>query len=212
VDNAVALVQAYLRVNGYFTVAEYPVLEVMGGGEYRTATDLDILAFRFPRAGRLMLRSGRGRSREQVEAAPDPALGAPAQHADMIVGEVKEGRAVLNEAASDPGVLRAALVRFGCCPPDNAASLVESLLREGRADLPVGHQIRMVAFGATAGGGRGYHTITLGHAVRFLQDYLRDHWEVVRHSDHKDPAFGFLVMLEKALRGAGQEAEVRRDV
>ena len=26
-DNAVALVQAYLRVNGYFTVAEYPVLE-----------------------------------------------------------------------------------------------------------------------------------------------------------------------------------------
>ena len=27
-DNAVALVQAYLRVNGYFTVVEYPVLEV----------------------------------------------------------------------------------------------------------------------------------------------------------------------------------------
>jgi hypothetical protein len=24
-DNAVALVQAYLHVNGYFTVAEYPV-------------------------------------------------------------------------------------------------------------------------------------------------------------------------------------------
>jgi hypothetical protein len=28
-DNAVALVQAYLRVNGYFTVAEYPVVEAM---------------------------------------------------------------------------------------------------------------------------------------------------------------------------------------
>lgn len=28
-DNAVALVQAYLHVNGYFTVAEYPVLEVL---------------------------------------------------------------------------------------------------------------------------------------------------------------------------------------
>jgi len=205
VDNAVALVQAYLRVNGYFTVAEYPVLEATGG-EYRTATDLDILAFRFPRAGRLVPRRGRGKSREMVEVALDPTLGASADHADMIVGEVKEGRAVLNEAASDTGVLRAALARFGCCPPHEAASLVERLLRDGRVDLPVGHQIRMVAFGATggAGDGRRYHTITLGHAVRFLQDYLRDHWEVVRHSDHKDPAFGFLVMLEKALRAPGR--------
>lgn len=205
-DNAVALVQAYLRVNGYFTVAEYPVLETTRGGEHRTATDLDILAFRFPHAGLLMLRRGRGKSREQVEAAPDPALGASAEHADMIVGEVKEGRAVLNEAASDPGVLRAALVRFGCCPPDQAGPLVESLLQEGRAVLPVGHQIRMVAFGSTSGGSGGgrYHSIALGHAIRFLQDYLRDHWEVVRHTDYKDPAFGFLLMLEKALREAGE--------
>ena len=27
-DTAVGLVQAYLRVNGYFTVAEYPVLDL----------------------------------------------------------------------------------------------------------------------------------------------------------------------------------------
>ncbi len=205
-DNAVALVQAYLRVNGYFTVAEYPVVEMTRGGEYRTATDLDILAFRFPRAGRLTLRRGRGKSRERVDVSPDPALGAPAERADMIVGEVKEGRAVLNEAVSDPGVLRAALVRFGCCPPEEAGSLVETLLREGRAVLPVGHQIRMVAFGSTTGGGGRYHTITLGHAVRFLQAYLRAHWEVLHLSDQKDPAFGFLMMLEKALLGSGRKA------
>ena len=204
-DNAVALVQAYLRVNGYFTVAEYPVLEATRGGEVRTATDLDILAFRFPRAGRLIPQRGQASSRERIEAAPDPALGASAEHADMIGGEVEGGRAVLNEAASDPGVLRAALVRFGCCPPGEAGPLVESPPREGRAVLPVGHQIRMVAFGSTAGGSGGgrYHAITLGHALRFLQDYLREHWEVLRHADHKDPVFGFLVMLEKALRGAG---------
>lgn len=34
-DNAVALVQAYLRVNGYFTVTEYPVVEAMKSGEFR---------------------------------------------------------------------------------------------------------------------------------------------------------------------------------
>jgi hypothetical protein len=28
VDNAVALVQAYLRVNGYFTVSKFPVIEL----------------------------------------------------------------------------------------------------------------------------------------------------------------------------------------
>ena len=33
-DNTVALVQAYLRVNGYFTVAEYPVIEAIEYGKY----------------------------------------------------------------------------------------------------------------------------------------------------------------------------------
>ena len=47
-DNAVALVRAYLHVNGYFTVTEYPVLEAARHGGYRTVTDLDVLAVRFP--------------------------------------------------------------------------------------------------------------------------------------------------------------------
>ena len=202
-DNGVALVQAYLRVNGYFTVAEYPVLEATRGGGYRTATDLDILAFRFPRAGRLIPARG-GPARDRLEAAPDPTLGAPPEHGDMIVGEVKEGRAVLNEAATDPAVLRTALVRFGCCSAAEAPGLVRDLLGDGRALLPIGHQIRMVVFGSTSAGPgpAKYQTITLGHAVRFLQDYLREHWEVLRQTDQKDPAFGFLMLLEKALQGS----------
>lgn len=53
-DSAVALVQSYLRVNKSFTVTEYPVVEAMRGPGpgYQEATDLDVLAFRFPRAGR----------------------------------------------------------------------------------------------------------------------------------------------------------------
>ncbi len=54
-DNAVALVEAYLRMNGYSAVAEYPFVEAMRQRGHRVATDLDILAFRFPGAGRLPL-------------------------------------------------------------------------------------------------------------------------------------------------------------
>jgi len=35
--------------------------------------------------------------------------------------------------------------------------------------------------------------------VSFLQDYLRQNRDVLRHAQFKDPAFGFLMTLEKAL-------------
>ena len=60
-DDAVGLVQVYLRLNGYFTVTEYPVIEALGSRDYRTATDLDILAVRFAGAGRPYVISGRAR-------------------------------------------------------------------------------------------------------------------------------------------------------
>ncbi len=48
---AFVLVQAYVSVNGYFTIAEYPRIEAFEHESARTATDVDILAFRFPGAG-----------------------------------------------------------------------------------------------------------------------------------------------------------------
>lgn len=120
-DTAVGLVQAYLRVNGYFTVAEYPVLDATGPGGPRTITDLDILAVRLHRAPGA---SG------TVDAPLDPALGAGGG-ADMILGEVKEGRPHPNPAMRDPAVLEAAFTRFGCCAPTDAARLVAELLETG---------------------------------------------------------------------------------
>lgn len=204
-DNAVALVQAYLRVNGYFTVSEFPIVEGTRRGGYRTATDLDILAFRFSGAGRLVPAPGRSGSGDEDHFAPDPELGAPDGHADMIVGEVKEGRAVLNAAATNPAVLRAVLVRFGCCRQTEAPNVVARLIEDGSAVLPNGHRARLVAFGSVRDPeGRGRNaTVTLGHIVRFLEEYLREHWDVLRHEDQKDPALGFLTTLEKARRAAG---------
>jgi hypothetical protein len=195
-DQAVGLVQAYLRLNGYFTVTEYPVIVPDGGGGYRTATDLDILAVRFPHVGQ---GSAPGTGEPSI---PDPALGAPPEQADMLIGEVKEGRAELNAGATDPAVLHAVLTRFGCCDEHSAPEIIQDLKRRGHAILPTGHPARLVAFGSTPGEpGGSYLRITHGQILRFLQDHLRRHWTSIRITEAKDPAFGFLLLLEKAQRG-----------
>ena len=194
-DHAVALVEAYLQINGYFTVAEYPVIESLGRERYSMSTDLDILAFRFPGAGRMV--PGRGR-RPLFE--PDPALGIGRDKADMLIGEVKEGHAELNRATRDPDVLRTVLVRFGCCSADVAEAAVQSLIRKGEAVTGEGHRVRLMAFGSTAGqppGGR-YSTLSLGHVLRFIENYLDEHWDVLRHAQFKHPALGLLTLLHKA--------------
>ena len=202
-DTAVAVVQAYLQINGYFTVCEYPVIESTRKAT-RSATDLDVLAFRFPGAGREVRPSRRRRVSGAALFEPDPALGCPADRADMIVGEVKEGRAHFNPAARDPLVLGAALARFGCCPPDHAPEVVRQLLASGHAVTAHGHAVRMVAFG-----GRGepteyptYRVVPLGHAIAFLRSYLEDHWGTLHAAQLKLPGLDLLALLHKCESGS----------
>jgi hypothetical protein len=204
-DPAVALVETYLRVNGYFTVTEYPIVEATRHEGYRTATDLDVLAFRFPGAGRLVPNVGRkppsGSAEERF--APDPELGSAGQEADMLIGEVKEGRAELNQAATDPAVLRAVLTRFGCCDPQHAPAVAKELLRAGSAITHCRHRVRLVAFGSLVDDPRSrkYSVISLGHIKQFLDNYIREHWSVLSQAQFKDPVLGFLLVQEKARRG-----------
>ncbi len=206
-DTAVALVQAYLHVNGYFTVAEYPVLEVYRGDRARTATDLDILAVRFAGASHDVIRV-RSR-REPVTRNPetDPLLQCPTNRPDMIVGEVKEGAARFNAAMRDPAVLTVALTRFGCCQEEHARGVVQQLLTAGHTLAPSGHSVRMIAFGDVTEAERPgpWMTVSMRHVVRFLQQYLREHWDVLRHAQIRDPAFGVLALLEKW--GEARDAE-----
>lgn len=197
-DTAVALVQSYLNINGYFTVVEYPILEQRGDSA-RTATDLDVLAFRFPGAGRETIRVARRRAVGPLLHAPDPALGCPADRPDMIVGEIKEGRPRFNPAARDAGVLGAALTRFGCCTHGDLSRVVEALLRRGVATTPCGHAVRMVAFGSGPGTGRTRcHVVPIAHVIRFLRRYLREHWTQLRHVPFRESSLGLLALIEKA--------------
>lgn len=199
-DSAVALVQTYLRVNGYFTVCEYPIVELRGG--FQAATDMDVLAFRFPGAERVVPGEDERRRRRHARFQVDPVLHVPADHPDMIVGEVKEGTAEFNRAGRRPDVLAAALARFGCCSGDAAQTLADELVSSGRAETPQGHAVRLVAFGSAVGGGHEpYLRVPLGHVTRFLEDWIEEHWAVMRHAQLKDPVLAFLVALAKARRG-----------
>jgi hypothetical protein len=199
-------------VNGYFTVAEYPILEAVGDGSHSSVTDIDILAFRFPGAGRPVDGTGR-RTVDAERHEPDPLLDQEGGLSDMLVGEVKEGRARLNAAARDPAVLRAALVRFGCCMPAEAPGIVSELRARGRTTTDSGHQIRMVAFGSTRDedDNAAFTFVPMDHIVRFLQAHITEHWGLVRHVQTKEPVLGFLLMLEKARRGAPHPSSISSD-
>ena len=197
-DTSVALVQAYLHVNGYFTVAEYPVLEAYRGDHARVVTDLDILAFRFAGAGHDVIR---GRQREPLghRVSTDPLLRCPQDRPDMIVGEVKAGAARFNSAMRDPAVLQVALRRFGCCSPEHVGHVTQQLLTRGQVSTPEGHSLRMVAFGDVAEHEQpeAWTVVPMRHVVQFLQRYLREHWEVLRHAQIRDEAFSVLALIEK---------------
>ena len=209
-DNAVALVQAYLYANGYLTVTEYPVLQQLAADRFQVATDIDVLAIRLPGSGGVVPAGG-ARARRFGQTIPDPALGTAAQGIDFIVGEVKEGRAELNKGATDRHVLTAVLERFACCPSETLPPAVEGLIRGGRAVVrrAPGMTVRLVAFGSTVNGtGQGrFVAVSLGQVVTFLQHHLQLRWDAIRHAQIKDPAFGFLALLEKAKVGKVTKGE-----
>lgn len=66
--------QAYLHVDGYFTVAGYPVLEALRGDQVRIVTDLDLLAYRFGGAGHDLVGGSGHRPLDSAAVSVDPAL------------------------------------------------------------------------------------------------------------------------------------------
>lgn len=202
-DSAVSLVQAYLHANGYFTVAEYPVIEAMREGEFRTATDVDLLAMRLPGAGRLVTRSDR-KGEDLMLGEPDPELRPADDQIDLLICEVKQGRAELNLGATNPDVLRAVLTRFGGETAGETERTVEALMRKGEAECRSGPRVRLIAFGSQTDvpRSRSYHVISLQHVVEFLRRQADAYWHVLRLVQFKNPGLDFLMMLEKARRAS----------
>lgn len=199
-DVSTELVRAYLHVNGYFTATDYPLVESRRDHTPRTVTDIDMLAVRLGHPDvatrqhpqKLSTVSG------PVTAHPDAALKSPNSHTDMIVAEIKQGRAQVNPAATDRRVLAAALTRFGCCSTSEAPGLVNTLIRNGSARTECDHTIRMVIFASHGDRApRGWHWIHLEHVFRFLDHFLRYERNSLAHADLHDPALAWLSLMHK---------------
>ncbi len=198
-DTAVALVQAYLNVNGYLTVTEYPVVELTRHHGVQSATDIDVLAIRLPQAGGIVP----ARSKDHVNGfVADPVLGVEEGTIDFIIAEVKEGPAELNRGARDPDVLQAVLLRFGCGPAAEVPERVVELVRRGSTRTSTNMVVRLLAFGSQAMVTPSVPSLEISHAhvLRFLQEHLRAHWHHFNTMHTHDPAFGQLLLMEKAFR------------
>lgn len=193
-----ALVQNYLYLNGYFTVTEYPVVELLDDGDVRTVTDVDVLAVRFPGAGAVDPRDHTARV-----VAVDPALDVDPERIDLIIGEVKEGRVDLNRAATDPNVLHAALHRFGQIGEDDATNLVAQLIARGEAIHPAGVRVRLMSFGSRPPKDQNppYRWLLIGEIITFIRRVLAENWNVAQAIQSKDPVLSQMILVEKAIRG-----------
>jgi hypothetical protein len=202
-DVSTQLVRAYLHVNGYFTATDYPLVESLHEGASRMITDVDMLAVRLQRSVNAESATHTSHGRNQIHglmvSAPDTALGAPDEQTDMIIAEIKQGRAQVNPAAHKQRVVAAALTRFGCCGAGEAAALAETLLQKGRAQSGQGHVVRMILFASSGGRApRGWHWIHIDHVFRFLDEYLLSEGRKLGGVDLHDPALAWLRLLHKS--------------
>lgn len=207
-DTTIELVEAYLQVNGYFTVTEYPVLEALAA-EGQEATDLDVLAFRFPEAGYFMASYDAHQPDHKRIFKTDPSLTVPVGQMDMIIGAVGGSKTRRVEAALDESVLRAALARFGCCTQSQAEEVVDRLLDVGETTTDAGHRVRLIHFGMPREQSvlPMARFISLSTVVGFVREYLNQHWAELRRVRFKHPSINVLALMEKLAWGEALHAD-----
>ncbi|MEM7227208.1 MAG: hypothetical protein AAF432_00190 [Planctomycetota bacterium] len=203
-DTAVALVESYLHTNGYLTAVEYPIVQEVEGGGYRAITDIDILAIRMPGAGMIVPPVDAHQTAEAPRLFdPDPRLiDADADDVtDVIIGEVKEGRAELNRGARQHATMIAALRRISYIKPDRANRIAKELIERGHVRIKDRNiRIRVIAFGGRRSDREPSHThvILLRECLDFLVGIGHEYAAVRGSAQVKNPIVNLMTILGKA--------------
>ena len=197
-DSASELVVAYLRVNGYFILTDLE-LHVLEDGSYRTLTDVDIVAVRHPTLrGPAHYEGGQmvpGVVECLLTEEVDPAFDIATDRFDVVIGEVKRGSAEFNPALRDPRVLHAAARRIGDIFGVPTDQMIEDLASTGRFRTET-TQVRLVAFGSDGKVVDGT-TVHHGQMVRWLNDMLARHHELMEVTTFSDPVLSLLSLAGK---------------
>jgi hypothetical protein len=191
-DPAVALVSAYLRINGYFTLSGFAV-DVRTAEELRALTDLDVIAVRLPSAATDM---SLGDIESGLLTELDPALGIADDRIDVLFVEVKQGEIEFNPGMRRPGTLHAGLQRVGGRLGATAGAIVEQLVATGRFES-VEAQVRLMAVGSHGHVGRGM-SLTHAHLLDFVERHVTTNAATLRSMQLGDPIIAFLELIEKA--------------
>lgn len=191
-DPAVALAQAYLQLNGYLTITEFPITSG-AGAEARAVTDIDLIALRFPGARPVGQSTATGPD-------TDPLLQIGDDTMDLLICEVKEGKARLNPNLSRSDTLARTLERVGCCAPGHVRHHVESLQRHGVAKMDhrgVACRARIAVFAGRPGNPRRALVVSLAHAAREVCRFLQIHQAELHATQFSQPALAQMGLLMK---------------
>lgn len=194
-DIGVELVEAYLRLNGYFTLSEMEITRRLEDGSYQTVTDVDMAAIRFP--GDVLVADSHGDS--EALLIEDPVLMLEDDTVDVIIGEVKQGPAVFNPGLTEHPTLHGVLQRLEWLYAQGAEEVISGLQdhRVCHTEARGGGRVRtrLVAFGRSPV--NDINTIALSHMIETMLTFFERFDDALRPAQLKDPASGFLRLLVK---------------
>ncbi len=197
-DIAVNLVENYLRLTGYMTLSEFEVQRRDDRGRFKTVTDVDIMGIRFP--GEVYLGDPHREADYELLVIDDPVLELETETIDVIIGEVKQGKAELNPGIKDHGVLHSMLRRVEWIYGEGLDPVIRGLQRHGIHRTPSrgGGEVRtrLVAFGRSDSSNTG--TIALGHIVATMLSFFEEHEDAFRPIQFREPAPALLSLLLKS--------------
>jgi hypothetical protein len=197
-DIAVNLVETYLRLNGYLTISEFEVQERRPDGEFRSVTDIDIMAIRFP--GEIYAGDPHEVPDTRLLLLEDSELRLEPDQIDVIIGEVKQAEAEFNPGIRNHKVLHQMLQRIEWLFAGDLAAIVDDLASRnlcvtaarGGGEI----RVRLVAFGRAPQS--DLNTMTHAHMVAKLLEFFSGTDMAFRPVQFRDPAPAMLNLLLKS--------------
>ena len=197
-DIAVNLAETYLRLNGYLTLSEFEVQERRVDGTFRSVTDIDIMAIRFP--GDVYAGDPHDGPDTRLLLLEDPELRLEPDQIDVIVGEVKQAEAEFNPGIRNHKVLHQMLRRIEWLFVGDLERIVgdlasqDSCVAAARGGGEI--RVRLVAFGRAPA--CDLNTMTHSHMVTTLLGFFSGTDMAFRPVQFRDPAPAMLSLLLKS--------------